>query len=115
MEVSYMTTEDAFDHVEPGAQRCGKCRFWKGLEKRNGYGICRANPPRAEFLKGEPEKGLPGYDIKAVPASPNSTITIWPDTHENDWCGAFRSKYVSHEFTTRSSGILSNKESIALL
>lgn len=50
--------------------RCEDCRFWERYLDDDPCGVCRIRRPLID----------------------DDGDTIWPETHENDWCGEFQAK-----------------------
>jgi hypothetical protein len=74
-----MANSDQLSPESPcSSEQCGVCRFWKRygphLAIPTTYGTCRVNPPTAAVDRS---------------VKPFSAMTLWPDTHEADWCGKF--------------------------
>lgn len=81
------------------SNRCSKCSFWKSpqvddlpasVQSRTGSeandpGECRKNPPAV------------------VPAGEWSSVSKWPETKSDDWCGEFRALLKAAEYEARES------------
>lgn len=69
--------------------RCSKCSFWKSPQvddlELNEPGECRKNPPTV------------------VPAGEWSSVSKWPETKSDDWCGEFRALLKAAEYEARES------------
>lgn len=55
-------------------ERCKECVYWAISEEdlEEPYAQCRRYAPR--------------------PTEPSQPLFIWPETHEDDWCGEFKGK-----------------------
>lgn len=63
-------------------ERCKNCRFWKcnGANDED-YGLCRIRAPSTTS----------GYE-RTPSIKRFVTITAWPETECDDWCGEFQPK-----------------------
>jgi hypothetical protein len=60
-------------------EKCGNCRFW-----RNPHPAA----PRSEAMVANCCRNAPAAKIPGR-SSPCSTMTIWPQTLDSEWCGAW--------------------------